>query len=186
MIQMPQRSVTRFFIPMIDVLTLLFCIYLLMPMVSPSGGEAESESNRRAREERLRILEAEAARRGQVGEEVSGQLREEIEQLRRDKIKALQTRLSVRVLEIDERTGKLYFRDPDRKEVRSEADAHELIERDRSAQGVARRDLYYLILYPRDRNSGYPTREQRQRYDRWFAGVALGYDVPGIEPGRES
>ena len=34
MIEMPSRSITRFFIPMIDVLTLLFCIYLLMPMVS--------------------------------------------------------------------------------------------------------------------------------------------------------
>ena len=30
-----------------------------------------------------------------------------------------------------------------------------------------------------------PTREQRQRYDRWFDGVALGYDVPGVMPGKE-
>ena len=35
MIELPRRSVTRFFIPMIDVLTLLFCIFLLMPMVKP-------------------------------------------------------------------------------------------------------------------------------------------------------
>ena len=33
MIQMPRRSVTRFFIPLIDVLILLFCIFLLMPLV---------------------------------------------------------------------------------------------------------------------------------------------------------
>ena len=39
MIQMPQRSVTRFFIPLIDVLTLLFCIYLLMPIVKPALAE---------------------------------------------------------------------------------------------------------------------------------------------------
>jgi hypothetical protein len=186
MLQMPQRSVTRFFIPMIDVLTLLFCIYLLMPMVSPSASDGESESTRRAREERLRILEAEAARKGQVGEEVPGLLRNEIEKLRKERISALQTRLSVRVLEIDEKTGKLYYRDPERKEIASEEDARKLVERDQSAQGVGRRDLYYLILYPRDRNSGYPTREQRQRYDRWFAGVALGYDIPGNEPGRSS
>ena len=32
MIQLPQRSVTRFFIPLIDVLTLLFCIFLVMPL----------------------------------------------------------------------------------------------------------------------------------------------------------
>ena len=34
MIKRPHRSVTRFFIPMIDVLILLFCIFLLMPFVS--------------------------------------------------------------------------------------------------------------------------------------------------------
>ena len=33
MIQMPRRSVTRFFIPLIDVLTVLFGIFLLMPIV---------------------------------------------------------------------------------------------------------------------------------------------------------
>jgi len=33
MIRLPQRSVTRFFIPLIDVLTLLFCIFLLIPLV---------------------------------------------------------------------------------------------------------------------------------------------------------
>ena len=43
MIQLPKRSVTRFFIPLIDVLTLLFCIFLLMPMVK-SGSEAATGS----------------------------------------------------------------------------------------------------------------------------------------------
>ena len=33
MIQFPRRSVTRFFIPLIYVLTLLFCIFLMMPAV---------------------------------------------------------------------------------------------------------------------------------------------------------
>ena len=32
MIQMPRRSVTRFFIPLIDVMILLFCIFLLLPV----------------------------------------------------------------------------------------------------------------------------------------------------------
>ena len=43
MIQLPKRSVTRFFIPLIDVLTLLFCIFLLMPMVK-SASEAAAGS----------------------------------------------------------------------------------------------------------------------------------------------
>ena len=37
MIDRPKRSVTRFFVPLIDVLILLFCIFLLMPFVSTSG-----------------------------------------------------------------------------------------------------------------------------------------------------
>ena len=37
MIQLPRRSVTRFFIPLIDVLTLLFCIFLLMPLIKATG-----------------------------------------------------------------------------------------------------------------------------------------------------
>jgi hypothetical protein len=178
MIELPGRSVTRFFVPMIDVLTLLFCIYLLMPMVGPSDG-AESEVERRTREEQIRTLQAEKGRGGVAGEEaLRARLREEIEQLRRERVETLQRRLSVRVLEIDPATGKLYYRDPGRVEVRNADDARLLVERDRTRQGVARRELYYLILYPRDRNSSYPTREQRQRYDRWFEGVALGYDIP--------
>jgi hypothetical protein len=170
---------------MIDVLTLLFCIYLLMPMVR-APGDVEPESERRAREERIRDLETELARKGLTGEEAArARLREEIERLRRESVQSLQTRLSVRVLEIDPKTGKLYYRDPERVEIRDQADARKLIERDRSEQGVAKRELYYLILYPRDRNSSYPTRQQRQNYDRWFEGVALGYDVPGTVPGKE-
>ena len=38
-IHMPHRSVTRFFIPLIDVLILLFCIFLLMPYVKLVEGE---------------------------------------------------------------------------------------------------------------------------------------------------
>jgi hypothetical protein len=183
MLEMPERSITRFFIPMIDVLTLLFCIYLLMPIVKdPDTGESEEE--RRARDEKLRQLEAELAAKGGVGE-LTHQLRDEIERLRREKIEALRTRLAVRVLEIDPATGKLYYRDPDRVEIRDQADAHKLIDRDRLAQGVSRRELYYLILYPRERASAYPTVAQRKSYDRWFEGVALGYDIPGVGPGKE-
>ena len=44
MIRLPRRSVTRFFIPLIDVLILLFCIFLLMPIVEEgAGGPAGSE-----------------------------------------------------------------------------------------------------------------------------------------------
>jgi hypothetical protein len=179
MIRLPQRSVTRFFIPLIDVLTLLFCIFLLMPLVATPEGAADE--NRAREEQRLRDLERELERKRAAGE-LTQELRDEVERLRKEKVKALQERLAVRVLEIDGATGKLYYRDLDSVEIRNQADARDLIDRDRRERGVKQRELYYLILYPRDRSSPYPTRGQREQYDRWFEGVALGYDIPGKGP----
>src|SRR6202011_3261808 len=50
MIELPRRSVTRFFIPLIDVMTLLFCIFLLMPIVEPdtSNGAGTTAGDSRA------------------------------------------------------------------------------------------------------------------------------------------
>ena len=135
MIQMPKRSITRFFIPMIDVLTLLFCIYLLMPMVR--NPEQKQQDERRALEEKVRRLEAELAQKSSKEPDMTAQLRSEIEQLRREKIKALKERLAVRVLEIDGDEGKLFVRGGDGQEIKSEAEAHRLIEFDRQKQGAA-------------------------------------------------
>ena len=45
MIHMPHRSVTRFFIPLIDVLLLLFGIFLLMPIASESELEGHRQES---------------------------------------------------------------------------------------------------------------------------------------------
>lgn len=178
MIELPRRSVTRFFIPLIDVLTLLFCIFLVLPLAKdPSDASADVT----ALEEQLRQREQEVERLRQSGRDMPKELRDEIEKLRQEKGKALQKRLAVRVLEIDPENGKLYYRDPERILIPDEAAAHALIESDRRKLG--QRELYYLILYPRNPGSTYPTRGQRERYDRWFEGVALGYDIPGLAGG---
>jgi hypothetical protein len=183
MIELPRRSVTRFFIPLIDVLTLLFCIFLLMPMVKPAEGSA-------ADLEKLHQLQAELERLRQQGQVLTPEKEAELHRLEREreeKLKGLQQRLLVRVLEIDPGTGKLYINDPERIEIRNQADAQELIDRasrTQAAQGPERRDVYYLILYPRTRNSPYPLRAQREQYESWFADVAHGWDIPGTGPAR--
>jgi hypothetical protein len=83
------------------------------------------------------------------------------------------------VLEIDPKKGLLFYHDPERIEIRDQAAARELIGQDRRDLRGARRELYYLILYPRDRTSPFPHREQREQYSRWFADVAHGWDIPG-------
>ncbi|HMF11926.1 MAG TPA: hypothetical protein VKE94_06450, partial [Gemmataceae bacterium] len=61
MIKLPRRSVTRFFIPLIDVLLLLFCIFLLMPLVK-GGSETQGDEVDAVRPERVRKLEEEVER----------------------------------------------------------------------------------------------------------------------------
>jgi hypothetical protein len=173
MIRLPHRSVTRFFIPLIDVLLLLFCIYLLLPIVRPpeAGGTGEGGTlGAREREELERLRQGQPPQGGSLAESE----RRELERIRKEKIEALQQRLAIRVLEIDADTGRLYSYDPERVEIRNEAEAQALIERQRRA--ARGRDLYYLILYPRQAERPYPTERQKTQYDRWFEGVPHSFD----------
>ncbi len=167
MIQMPKRSVTRFFIPLIDVLILLFCIFLLMPLFKAQAGPGAEPTPDHP------------AQPPGDGSDTVEQLRAEVERLRKEKGQPLQDRLAVRVLQIDPANGTLVYYAPQRVEVRSEADAHDLIVRDRKAVGEGGRELYYEILFPREPDSAYPLANQRKLYDEWFKDVPHGWDVPG-------
>jgi hypothetical protein len=180
MIQLPRRSVTRFFIPLIDVLTVLFCIYLLLPIVkTPGAADAASTDGNllplnpqeRAELDRLRREVQSLRRPGGLTEAE----RQEILRLRQEKIETLEQRLAIRVLEIDADTGKLLYYDPERVPINTEAEARALIERKkREAPG---RELYFLFLFPR-KLTGFPEERQVKQYERWFEGVAHGFDNP--------
>lgn len=182
MIQLPRRSVTRFFIPLIDVLTLLFCIFLLMPLVK-NISKASSGDYPDANPERIRRLQEEIERLHNQGLALPEELEKELERLRKESKQNLQDRLALRVLEIDGKTGGLYYLEPDRVDL-TEAKTQELIARDRESQKDGKRELFYLILYPRDQSSVFPHVEQRQTYDKWFKDVAHGYDIPGVAPSK--
>ena len=174
----PKRNVTRFFIPLIDVLTLLFCIFLLMPLVNTSGDGSVFETTS-AREQKIRQLEEQVESLRAQAKEPSPQLNEELKRLREEKMQLLKERLKVRVLEIDPANGTLHYYDPDRKEILNSDDARDLIAQDRRELKGSKRELYYLLLYPRGK-SRYPLREQEDNYRKWFADVPLGLDVPGV------
>jgi hypothetical protein len=172
MIEMPRRSVTRFFIPLIDVLTLLFCIFLLMPVVRPGDDEGGGEGTPATEAERQQREKARLTR--------------EIDELRANKLAALQQRLAVSVLEIDEKTGKLYYYDRQRRGDRrvevTSRNVDGIIEREKEAAGG--RDVYFLLLRPRPTTGSvvFPQERQREEYDRWFEGIAHGYDLlPGVK-----
>jgi hypothetical protein len=173
MIQLPRRSVTRFFIPLIDVLTLLFCIYLLMPIVKgPVEGsteEAMSPLNREERAELERLRQQVKALHSPA--DFTEAERQELERLRTQKLEVLQQRLAIRVLYIDADTGKLFYYDPDPVEIKTEAQARDLVNRQKQESGG--RELYYLFLLPR-KTTPFFAEGQRSQYESWFKGVAHG------------
>jgi hypothetical protein len=166
--RLPRRTVTRFFIPMIDVLILLFCIFLLMPFVSgPTTPDVDPDKKTPPPTENLPTDVKELQR--QLAE---ANLR--LERIEKTRAK-LADRLSVRVMEIDKRDGTLYYFDPDRVEVKTEADALRLITRQKYLAG--QKDVFFLMLYPRE-PSGFPLRTQIDTYHQWFKDVPHGFDNP--------
>jgi hypothetical protein len=164
--RLPRRTVTRFFIPMIDVLILLFCIFLLMPFVSgPTTPEPDPDKKTPPPTENLPTDVKELQR--QLAE---ANLR--LERIEKSRTK-LADRLSVRVLETEKETGNLFYYDPERVEVKTEADALRLITRQKYLAG--QKDVFFLILRPRVA-SPYPTGSQLDTYRQWFKDVPHGFD----------
>lgn len=181
MIKMPQRSVTRFFIPLIDVLLLLFVIFLLMPLKSEDDINKSKETAQNlaedveALERELQNLREELALYRDLKPSLLElqALREELERMKAAAKKSLQERAAVQVIDIDGKTGDIYFydagKDPPRIPLPTEAAVKELI--DRHKKENPGRELYYLFVYPRP-ETAYPTRAQARRYADWFASVA--------------
>jgi biopolymer transport protein ExbD len=167
MIERPRRSVTFFFVPLIDVLILLFAIFLLMPFVTPAETEPEASAKAKAKDELPKDVK---------------ELRAELEKTRREveRLKAergnLAERLSVKVLEIDAKDGRLYYlEDGQRVYVTTQAAADTVITLHKRASGT--KDPFFLILYPRTK-SGYPEQQQADDYARWFKDVQFQFDRP--------
>lgn len=170
MIERPKKSVTRFFVPLLDVMILLFGMFMLMPFVSqPPETEEPKPETKAAPPETLpadvRELQMELQK-----------VRREVERLKALSGTSLADRLSVKVLEIDPKDGKLYYlQNGDKVEVASEASAESVITLHK--RQAANREPFFLILYPRLR-SGYPEQQQADDYARWFRGVQFQFDRP--------
>jgi hypothetical protein len=183
-INLPRRSVTRFFIPLIDVLILLFCIFLLMPFVStPTAPEPAPDSKVKPPDKPLPTKI----------EDLQMELTEArllVARLQREHQARLTDRLAVRVLEIDPRDGTLFYYDPGRVDVRSYEDVLALVQKQKSvaSSGGVVKDVFFLVLYPRrvpgQPPSPFPLAEQEARTVEWFkkANAPLGFDRPGAGP----
>ena len=174
MIISPRKSVTRFFIPLIDVLILLFAIFLLMPFVSTPGkpDPADSKKAEDKTQPDIKKLEADLKEAKLL-----------IQRLEKKLQAPLTDRLAVKVLEIDPTNGTLFYYNPNRVDLKTEEAVLRLIRQakeDASKGGVVK-DVFFLILYPR-RPSGFPTGPQRQQIEQWFRDVPYGFDIPSSSP----
>jgi hypothetical protein len=178
-IQMPRRSVTRFFIPLIDVLILLFCIFLLMPFVSGPVDEPAEGGPTAPAPGAEPPPPPTAANIQQMARDLD-RARRRIEELEKQQ-EELFRNLTVVLLEIDKDTGELYTFPPNRAKIADEQLAKTYIDRMRreardQRQGRAG-EVFFLILLPREL-TGFPQARQVEEYERWFHDVPHGFDSP--------
>lgn len=172
MITTPRRAVTRFFIPLIDVLILLFCIFLLMPFVSnPTPPDAQAPAppqeqlpkdvatlQRDLKSAKDRIARMEAAAQA-----------------------ALIDRVIVRVLFVGKDAQGVYlyhFDDTGRREIRNGTQALQYVtdQTARAARAGGTKELKFEILYPRDESGfarGYPNAKEEALIRGWFGAVPV-------------
>lgn len=164
MITPPRRAVTRFFVPLIDVLILLFCIFLLMPFVS-GPPTPETDAKPATPKETL-------PKDAQELQKLLSEARDRLTRMEKAAQSRLTDRLIVRVLHTDRKDGTLYYYDPDRQEIRTEADALRLISQQKTlaSKSGGVKDVYFLILYP-ENPSGFPTKKQEEQVHQWFRDV---------------
>jgi DNA repair exonuclease SbcCD ATPase subunit len=182
MIRMPQRSVTRFFIPLIDVLMLLFVIFLLMPLSSEEELQRNQETSKNlvedvdALEREIQALRDQLQRYRALEPKLKEleDLQARLERLEKASKKNLQERVAFHILDIDPKDGSLsYFDAVSEKQPKqpldTEAAVRELI--DRLKRENPGREPYYYFRWP-SFNSPYPTLAQQRLYARWFQAVA--------------
>jgi len=182
MIRMPRRSVTRFFIPLIDVLILLFCIFLLLEYNSESKFDQQSadvELQAALDARNIQVL-IERDKEFEKYEKLLPQLteleklRDEVERLRGVNQQNLQDRAMVMIIDINSSDGSISWYDESSAEtpILKIADAKSATKLfDRHIQEAKGREVYYYFMPPRPLR-GYPTVKQMRTYKDWFAKTA--------------
>jgi hypothetical protein len=180
MLEMPRRSVTRFFIPLIDVLTLLFCVFLMMPLAKV--GDAD---NPRTPQEQVQYLQREKESQKRRYEDTIKDLEARLAEAQKAQVQNLKAELWVRIIEIDKR-GRVFTDDPDRPgatlEITRPEQGQRLVQRDRREH--ADQKLYYLVMYPK-RGSNLTSAQLSDFENVWFRGATVGFGTYSDRPGEK-
>jgi hypothetical protein len=182
MIRMPQRSVTRFFIPLIDVLLLLFVIFLLMPIANEEDLQKSHDASKNLGEDvdylekEIEALRDQLKRYAKLEPKLNEleALQEKLDRLEKLSRKNLQERVAFTIVDVDPKTGGLYWfdvadeKDPKRP-LETEAAVKDLVDRIQR-ENPGRQPYFYFRWPPFD--SPWPTLDQQRTYTRWFKGTA--------------
>jgi hypothetical protein len=167
-IRLPERAVTRFFIPLIDVLILLFCIFLLLPFVSAQADQPTPDALR----EEVQKAQAELQ---QARDDLAIE-RRRTDDLMKERADSAQ-RTVVWVIDIDGATGKLTYTAPGAPpgkvdKLESAQDARDFIlNTKKKTEGRA---VKYLFLLPRE-GGAYPDEPMYRRLEEWFKGESVAF-----------
>lgn len=175
MIERPKRAVTRFFIPLIDVMILLFCIFLLMPFMSQPGSADQGDKNAAAKQQ----SDLEDLKNLNAG------LRIDLERAKRD-VKQLQEervnpagRVSVRIMEIDPTNNMLFtYSGGKRKTIDGLRTAQDVIDEQQRIARLEGKEPLFLILLPTGEKGTSIGYDKLQEFKRWFAGVPFNFENP--------
>lgn len=157
----PARSITRFLLPMADVMALLFSLFLLLPHLGSLPGATEGE------------------RRGSGVWSPAEQkiVWEELMRLRRQMHALPGFRDYLVPLRIDGDTGRLFLQADGRDTEITEENVRQIVEdfRQRAARAGQKRLTFLLIA---DYSRPHPDQRDEARFRRWFAGIRYEYIPP--------
>jgi regulator of replication initiation timing len=194
---MPRRSITRFFIPLIDVLILLFCIFLLLEYNSESKSDEKFDQQTvqaeiagiksKALEEALANSGKELQKLEDLRPELDkvGDLREENRILKaenerlRGKRKKLEDIFLVHRIDVDVVKGSISWLDETNAadpvlKIEDAETARKLIGRHRKE--ASGRGLVYKFVTPFGKPGKRPNPQEWKMYESWFEGV--DHDIP--------
>ncbi|MDW8222982.1 MAG: hypothetical protein RMJ82_08535 [Gemmatales bacterium] len=157
----PARSITRFLLPMADVMALLFSLFLLLPHLGTLPGASHVPR----------------PGRGLWTPEEQQRVWEELTQLRRSSEALPGFRDYLVPLKIDGDTGRLYLQTEGRDIEITDQNVRAVIDdfRQRAARAGQKRLTFLLIA---DYSKPHPDQRDEARFRRWFAGCRYEYIPP--------
>jgi hypothetical protein len=145
-----------------------------MPLAKSSDQDAAPSSA-----DDVKRLQAELDRLHGLGADEPEKIRKELEDLRRAKREIIKERIMPRILQIDNKDGKLYAQEADGR-VEVDADkAREMVREDRRRFGQ-KEEIVYVVQYPSvpTRLRNHPNDDDKETYGKLFPDAALIYEMP--------